>query len=476
MAEVRWMSEAQLQLAQKIIEFKPSAKQILFLQAKKRYVGYGGARGGGKSWAIDCKAILLANRWAGIKILIVRRTLVELRNNHIDPLKRMLKGIAKYNQQERKFIFGNGSTIAFEYYDSDNDSMKYQGVEYDVIFVDEATQLKEEWLKIITTCCRGVNHFPKRIYFTCNPGGPGHGYIKRIFIDKVYQSGERAEDYEFIQSLVTENKALMESSPEYIAFLEALPPKLKEAWLYGSWNIADGMFFEGFRDLPEHYDDRRFTHVINPFQPPAHWPIYRSHDWGFGKPSATGYFTVDENGVLYQILEIYTVQYSGRDVIPNVGTKMPPDQLYTEIAKFEHEHPWLAGKKIVGIADPAIWDAESGISFAETAAKHGVFFNPGDNKRIPGWMQVQYRLMFDEDGFPQMYIFKNCVNTIRTLPLLEFDKNKDGDLDSSGEDHAADMIRYMCQWRPTRPPAMKEVQGVDWTMDPLDQMVRGKRR
>ena len=469
------MSEAQLAEARRIIEFRPNAKQLLFLRAKCRYVGFGGARGGGKSWAIDCKATLLANRWPGIKILIVRRTLVELRNNHIDPLKRMLKGIARYNQQERKFTFGNGSTITFEYYDSDKDGMKYQGVEYDVIFVDEATQLQEEWLKIINTCCRGVNRYPKRIYHTCNPGGPGHGYIKRIYIDRHYQTGEKAEDYEFIQSLVTENKALMETNPEYMVFLESLPPKLKKQWLYGDWNVAEGMFFESFRDNEEGYDTRQWTHVINPFQPPAHWPVYRSFDWGYGKPFSCGWWTVDENGVIYRILEMYGVQYSGEDPIPNVGLKWPPDQVFTEIARFESEHPWLKGKKITGIADRAIWDAESGISIAETAAKHGVYFNPSDSERIPGWMQVQYRLMFDEDGFPQMYIFKNCRNTIRTLPILEFDKNKDGDLNTQGEDHAADEIRYFCMWRPCKPPVLKNMQNMDWTQDPLDQMVRGRR-
>ena len=470
------MSEAQAAAAARIIEFKPNIKQVLFLQAKRRYVGFGGARGGGKSWSIDCKATLLANRWAGIKILIVRRTLVELRNNHIEPLKRMLAGIARFNQQERKFYFGNGSTITFEYYDSEKDGMKYQGVEYDVIFIDEATQFPEEWLKIIATCCRGVNDFPKRVYHTCNPGGPGHGYIKRIYIDKHYQTGEKAEDYEFIQSLVTDNKALMEANPEYKVFLDSLPPKLRAQWRDGDWSVAEGMFFERFRDDPDHYEDRQWTHVINPFKPPAHWPIYRSFDWGYAKPSSMGYWTVDENGVLYRILEIYTVQYSGADPVANVGVEWTPEQLFREVEKFENEHPWLKGKKITGIADRAIWKAEYGESIAETAMKHRIYFNPSDSERIPGWMQVQYRLMFDEDGFPQMYIFKNCRNTIRTLPLLEFDKHKDGDVDTDGEDHAADEIRYMCMWRPCKPPVLKDENNIDWTQDPLDQMVRRGRR
>ena len=97
-----------------VIEYRPNPKQVRFLKAKQKHVAFGGARGGGKSWAIRVKARLLANRYAGIKILIVRRTLVELRNNHIDPLKMMLRGYARYNQQERKFTFGNGSTITFE--------------------------------------------------------------------------------------------------------------------------------------------------------------------------------------------------------------------------------------------------------------------------------------------------------------------------------------------------------------------------
>ena len=279
-----------------IIEFKPNPKQLRFLQAKNRYIAFGGARGGGKSWAVQVKAILLANRWPGIKVLIVRRTLVELRNNHIEPLKQLLKGLARYNQQERKFIFTNGSNITFEFYDSEKDAMKYQGVQYDVIFIDEATQFQEDWLKIIASCCRGVNDFPHRIYYTCNPGGPSHQYIKRLFVDRDFRGDENPDDYVFIQSLVTENKALMDASPEYITFLKNLPPKLKEGWLFGSWQIASGNYFEEFRNNPDGYEDHRWTHVINPFTPKKHWPIYRSFDWGYNKPYISWTTTASHTG------------------------------------------------------------------------------------------------------------------------------------------------------------------------------------
>ena len=470
------MSDAGTLIPQKVIEFRPNRKQLRFLQAKQKYVAFGGARGGGKSWAIRTKAVMLANRFAGIKILIVRRTLVELRNNHIEPLKILLKGLARYNQQERRFIFPNGSTISFEFYDSDKDQMKYQGVEYDVIFIDEATQFQEEWLKIMASCCRGVNTFPKRIYYTCNPGGPAHQYIKRLFVDREFRDGENPDDYCFIQSLVTENKALMDASPEYITFLKNLPPKLKKGWLYGDWNIAEGMFFEEFRNDPEHYDDKRWTHVINPFPPKKHWPIYRSFDWGYNKPFSCGWWTVDDDGVIYRIKELYGVEYSGHDPIPDKGVHWPPERVFTEIKKIENEHPYLHGKNIQGVADPAIWDAETGISFAETAAKCGVFFTPADNKRIPGWMQVHYRLMFDDAGYPQMYIFNTCKNFIRTITTLEYDPHDGEDLLTTGEDHALDETRYFCQSRPITPYLPEDEKLPAWGSDPLDQYVRRTQR
>jgi len=459
-------------MSERVIEFRPNPKQLRFLKAKEKYVAFGGARGGGKSWAIRVKAILLANRWAGIKILIVRRTLVELRNNHIEPLRGLLKGLAKYNQQERKFVFSNGSTISFEFYDSDKDEMKYQGVEYDVVFVDEATQFQEAWLKIIASCCRGVNEFPRRIYYTCNPGGPSHAYVKRLFVDRDFRGEEKAEDYVFIQSLVTENKALMEASPEYITFLKNLPPKLKKGWLYGDWEIAEGMFFEEWRNDPDHYDDLRWTHVINPIKIKSHWQIYRSFDWGYNKPFSVGYWTENEDQVVFRIDEIYGVEYSNGEPIPDKGVRWDPDRVFAEMAKHENEHPYLKGKKIIGVADPAIWDAEYGVSFAEIAGKHGIFFQPGDNARIPGWMQMHYRLRFDEAGYARMYVFNTCKNFIRTITTLEYDPHKSEDLLTTGEDHAADECRYFCQLRKVAPIEPAEQFNPAWGSDPLDQFVR----
>ncbi len=433
----------------------PSEKQKLFLTADTKHIGFGGARGGGKSWAVRTKAKLLALKYGkelhpqkevGIKILIVRRTYPELINNHINILRRELLGIATYNDKDKVLKFNNGSTINFTYCANDKDLDRLQGQEYDVIFLDEATQLSEFQMKAITACLRGVNNFPKRVYYTCNPGGQGHGFIKKIFIERRYDDGERPEDYTFIQSLVTDNKVLMESQPDYLKQLEALPPKLREAWLYGNWDIFEGQFFEDFIDKPEQYRDRTWTHVIEPFNIPEGWKIYRSFDWGYAKPFSCGWWAVDFDGVCYRILELY-----GCTKEPNTGIKWTPDQVFAEIHKIETEHTWLKGKYIQGVADPAIWDAEFGESIADVAARHMVYFAKGDHQRIPGWMQVHYRLAFDENGFPMMYIFKNCKAFIRTIPLLQYDDRKVEDLDTEGEDHVADEVRYFLMSRPIKP-------------------------
>ena len=464
-----------------------SDKQYAFLSADKKHVGFGGARGGGKSWSVRTKAKILAVSYEGIKILIVRRTFPELVNNHINQLQDELHGVAKYNKTEKVFTFPNGSTIKFGYCNNDKDLLQYQGAEFDVVFLDEATQLQEMWIKKITACVRGVNSFPKRIYYTCNPGGASHGYFKRLFIDKKYESGEVPEDYAFIQALVTDNKALMASQPDYIKQLEALPPKLREAWLYGRWDIFEGQFFEDFRTTPdiekctaagitpeEALAQHRWTHVIEPFDlnvgEKRGWHIMRSYDFGYNKPFSLGYWAVDYDGTLYRIMEMY-----GCTQTPDEGVKWSPDEQFRRISEFERQHPWLKGRKIVdSVADPAIWDQSRGESIAETAARYGIYFTPGDNNRIPGWMQVHYRLQFDQNGYSRMYVFNNCKAFIRTMPLMMYSETHPEDLDTKLEDHCPDEVRYMCMSRPISPIIPVEPKTI--VSDPLDQFTDKQRR
>lgn len=445
----------------------PNLKQELFLRDHHKYLAFGGSRGGGKSWSVRVKSLLLAARWPGIIIMIIRRSYPELYANHLKPFKRMLpKEIYKYNDSKKEITFPNGSQIVFKYCANEKDLDNFQGTECDVMFIDEATQFSEEQFKILNACVRGVSDraedkFPKRVYLTCNPGGVGHQWVKRLFIDRNYLPGEKPEDYSFIQSGVRDNKILMEQQPEYIQQLEALPPKLREAWLEGSWDIFFGQFFEDFMDRPEHYKDRQWTHVIEPFEIPDGWKIYRSFDWGYARPFSCGWWAVDYEGVVYRILELY-----GCTAEPNTGIKWTAEQVFAEIHKIETEHRWLKGRTIQGVADPAIWNAEYGESIADCAARHQVYFSKGDHERIPGWLQVHYRFAFDENGFPMMYVFKNCKAFIRTIPLLQYDDHKVEDLDTEGEDHVADEVRYFLMSRPIKPRVKHKPD--DYEKNPLN--------
>lgn len=236
----------------------------------------------------------------------------------------------------------------------------------------------------------------------------------------------------------------------------------------GEWGVDGETVFEEWRDDPAHYKDRLYTHVIDPFEIPADWKIYRGFDFGYARPFSVGWFACDHDGRLYHILELY-----GCTKTPNTGVKWAPDEIFKEIRRIETEHRWLKGKHINGVADPSIWDASRGESVYETAARNGVYFEPGDNKRIPGWMQIHYRLRFDDNGIPLLYVFNTCKQFIRTMPPLKYDDVKPEDIDTDMEDHIADMTRYVCMARPTNPPAPAVREALPY--DPLSTDVKYDR-
>lgn len=448
---------------------KPNPKQEIFLTEEHRHVAYGGARGGGKSWAVREKAKILALAWPGIEMIIIRRTYAELTRNHINRLKKDLRGIAKYNKQEKVFNFDNGSKLFFGFCDNDGDCEQYQGAEFDVCLIDEACNLKEEWIKKIIACNRSDRECPKRMYYTLNPGGVSHAYFKRLFIDRVYKDGENPEEYAFIQALVTDNEALLKQSPDYMNQLKALPPKLRAAWLEGRWDVMAGQFFDTFVTEPR--EDGIGTHVIPAWREiPLGWPIYRSYDFGFNRPFSCAWWTMDPDSRIYRILELYGCKKDE----PNVGVRWTPDEQFREIARIEREHPYLKGRKIRGVADPSIWDASRGESVADTARKHGIHFEPGDNERIAGWMQCRYRLSFDESGRPLMYVFDNCKEFIRTIPTLMHDDHKPEDLNSDGEDHQADDWRYLAQMHKLAPRIVENKRTAIFN-DPLELLSKRRR-
>lgn len=453
-----------------IIEISPpNPKQKLFFESTKRFIGYGGARGGGKSWALRTKFVLLAFNYPDLKLLLLRKTLPELRENHLVPLLTMLNGIAKYNQNERAFIFPNGARIRLGYCDHEKDIYQYQGQEYDVIGVEECTHFTYEQIQFLMTCNRSTrSDFKPRMYFTGNPGGVGHNWFKRLFVKGEFTAQENPDDYVFIPATVDDNTVLMKYNPEYVQVLDALPDKLRQAHRFGNWDIFDGQFFEDIIDNPAHYHDYHNTNVIAPFDIPPEWKIYRSFDFGYAKPFSCAWWAVDYDGRLYRILELYGCRNDKYgNPVPNEGLKWTPDKIFSEIAHIEKEHPYLRGKRIQGVADPSIWDASRGDAIIEAAYRHGIDFDKGDNKRLPGWMQVHYRLAFDENGLPMMYIFNTCKGFLRTMPLMQYDEHHPEDLDTSAEDHIADEVRYMCMAKPIAPKEVK-IKEANY-FDPLNQ-------
>lgn len=466
----------------------PHKKQRQFMADGHRYVGYGGARGGGKSWIVRVNALKLACEHPGIQQVIIRRSYPELYANHIKPFLELLpRELYKYNDGKKNLRLNNGSLIMFRYCADEKDLRNYQGTECDVLYIDEATQITETVFRGLDACVRGVNEHPKRTYLTCNPGGIGHAWFKRIFVDRRFGEGELPEEYSFIQAGVRDNKALMKSQPDYIRQLEALPAKLRAAWLDGEWDLYEGQAFDDFRTEPdmaaakeagctlsreELKEQGRWCHVIEPIDLSGGerrgWTILRSYDFGYNKPFSCAWWAVDYDGVLYRIMEMY-----GCTENPNEGVRWTAEQQFEEIARTEKEHPWLKGKRIFGVADPAIWEASSGVSIAETAEKYGIYFDKGDNKRIPGWMQCHYRLQFDEEGYPRMYVFSTCTAFIRTIPEMLYDGVKTEDIDTRLEDHVADEWRYTCMSRPITPLRPKKERQV--LSDPLD-LLKTRRR
>lgn len=433
----------------------PYPKQITFFTQHNKFIGYGGSRGGGKSFAARRKALLLAlNKamFAGMQILFLRRRYNDVFENHIFPLSVELHGVKlKYNHGTKSFDFPWGSRILFGYCDHEKDVLQYQGKAYDCIFVEEATQFTPFMLQCLTESLRPsgmmksyLNWIP-RMYFTMNPGGVGHAYMKRLFIDRNFENKEKPENYSFVPSTVYENDFLMKNDPTYIESLENLPEQRRKAMLYGDWDVYEGQFFTDWRNDPTHYLDRKYSHVVEPFPIPESWKRYRVLDWGYSKPFSVGWYAVNQDGQAFRYREYY-----GCTGEPDVGVRMTPEQVADEIVRIEKElEP--NGVYIHGVADPAIFASQTGETVAELFERKGIYFEPGDNSRLTGWYQMRERMKFDHEGYSMLYVFKTCKHFIRTIPSLIHDDTKVEDLDTKQEDHISDECRYFCMARPVKP-------------------------
>ncbi len=418
---------------------RPYPKQQLFLKAQNKYIAYGGARGGGKSEAARMKAVLLALNYPGIQILLLRRTLKELRENHVINLQKLIGGAARYKDTAKEFIFPNGSRLVLGYCDSERDVLQYQGQAYEVIFMDEATHFTEFQFECLTECNRASGMcqkpFSPRMYFTCNPGGVGHAWVKRLFVDRQFKDKENPDDYVFIPAKVYDNEFLMKNDPGYVRSLENLPELRRKAMLDGDWDIFEGQYFTEF--------DREL-HVIKPFTLPKHWRRYVALDYGLDM-LACYWIAVDEHECAYVYRELYKSGLMVSDAARAIKS-MSTEEIYARYAP------------------PDLWNrhSDSGMSTAELFAREGVPLIKVSNQRVQGWYNLHewLRPYEDEQGArtAHLKIFDSCLNLIRTLPALQYDEHNANDTATEPHEitHAPDALRYFVSGRPL--PTVVEVE------------------
>ena len=404
----------------------PNEKQREFMLCEKKYTAYGGARGGGKSWALRRKLVLMCLNYKGLKVLLLRRTYPELRENHIIPLLEDLGDMVKYNDSRKTITFPNGSRIVFGYCATEIDAQQYQGLEYDIIAIDEATHFTELMFGWIKSSLRGVNEYPKRMYLTCNPGGVGHEWVKRLFVDREYKKGEHPEDYEFIRATVFDNPVLLEKMPDYVEGLNALPDDLRRAWRDGDWDVFAGQFFPEFsRDI----------HVCEPFEIPDHWNRYRAFDYGLDRLACL-WVAIGTDGKAYVYRELNVSEMIVSDAAKKIN-ELSEGELY--YATFIPPDLWSRSK-------------DSGKSIADLFIERGLTgVVKAPNSRVDGWSNVKEWLKplpsVDGEGMTAyLQIFSNCIELIRNIPKIQHDEKNPCDCATEPHDitHNLDALRYFC--------------------------------
>lgn len=454
----------------------PQPKQAAFMARSEWEALYGGAAGGGKSEALIMEALRQVHI-PHYKALILRKTypqLAELMDKSLHYYPRAFPG-ARYHDTKHLWVFPSGARVVFGSMQYANDKTKYQGQAYDFIAFDELTHFTWEEYSYLFSRCR-PNGPGTRCYIrsTANPGGVGHGWVKDRFItaappmttiwsdltwtkpDGSLGRGRRSRV--FVPAKVGDNHALLANDPGYILNLASLPAAERSALLDGNWDSFSGQVFMEWVNDPAGYETRRGSHVIAPFQVPEHWGIWRGFDWGFSRPFSVGWYAVDQDRRLYRIRELY-----GCTGEPNVGVRWEPARVAREIRRIEGEDPNLKGRRVHAVADPAIFASSGGESVADIMARSQVYWEKGDHQRLPGKMQIHDRLAFDERGVPMLYVFQTCKHFIRTLPALVYDQTDVEDVDTKGEDHIYDELRYVCMDNPVAKRACPRPRERPWS-------------
>lgn len=410
-------------------------------------VGLGGARGPGKSHAILAQAALDdCQRVEGLKGLFLRQTGLAAKESFDDLIEKVVRGHTEYEKTGHLLKFPKTrSRILLGGFKNEKDIDKYIGIEYDFIIVEELNQLTEEkYTKLRGSLRTSKTNWRPRMYTSFNPGGIGHGAVKERYITP-YREGLET-DTRFIAATYLLNPYL---NPEYISYLEGLSGDLGKAWREGEWDIFAGQYFSEWR-----YS----VHVVQPFEIPSHWVKFICGDYGYSKPSAVYWCAVDEAGKIYAYRELYKTQLTFETLTAEIVAMTPVKE------KIKY---W--------VFDPAIW-AKSNEKEGEPAKisgfeimgrkykdiiKTSLNMIRANNDRINGWNTLrEYLKAFIRDSkeSANFQCFTTCTELIRTLPTLIYDEHQVEDLDSDGEDHAADAVRYGIMSRPPKAPST--VQGI----------------
>lgn len=467
-------------------------KQAAFISCPADDVAFGGARGGGKSdgvigdWASH--EDIYHEHAIGLALRRERTQLIEL----IERAKQILLPIGhKWHEQDKYFRGPQGGRLRFAYLENDSDADAYQGHGYTRLYCEElGTFPAESPINKLQATLRSGHGVPCQMKSTCNPGGPGHQWVKARYKLDTHPKGMEVFRFEytnpftkkkiektrvFIPSKVVDNKYL---GDDYVANLfQVGSENLVKAWLTGDWSVIEGAFF------PEWSTDR---HVIRPFEIPGGWTRFRSADWGSAKPFSIGWWgvvgddfrTPDGRDLPRGALVRYREWYGAS--APNVGLKLTAEQVADGIREKErHEARDLEGNPAIayGVLDPAAFKVDGGPSIAErmAAPPNRIFFRRADNARVPqrgamgGWDQVRARLVGDGER-PMIYFFETCRDSIRTLPALQHDPVKAEDVDTEQEDHAPDEIRYACMSRPYVRDNAKKAPGKILAVGPGNQV------
>jgi hypothetical protein len=453
------------------LELRLEPKQAQAFTTDATEVLYGGAAGGGKSYYLRAAAIAWCASVPGIQVYLFRRTLPDLRDNHLrgptsffvllaDGLK---DGRVKYRAQENEFEFQNGAILHLCYCDSENDVEKYRGAEIHVLMMDELTHFSEYQYRFLRSRVRtaglkipeDVKRRLPRIEAASNPGSIGHAWVKRTFItpkpaNELWKTPpeEGGMLRQFIPARLSDNPHLTKDDPQYADRLRGLgSDNLVRAMLDGDWNIIAGAAFEKLR---------LDTHCLEPFVPPKDWLRFGSLDWGSARPFSYGMWAVANDpyevggikiprGAIVRYAEWYG--WNGK---PNEGLRMEAPEVARGILKREDGISFA-----YRIADSSMWKVDSGPSIAETFNKFGCTLRPapkGPGSRHNGYVEVRNRIAGNEDG-PMLFATKNChAGFWRTMPDLVMDEHQYGlqseQIDTDQEDHCSDEVMYACTSRP----------------------------